>query len=230
MGRFPRWVFGAGDEPDARFTLANERTFLAWIRTSLALSAAGVALVAVELPVARGFRTASALVLVGARVLAPGAGLVPVGGARTGHPAHPSPPGTPPRSGAGRGHHRGVAAGAGRAARRVSTEPEHVVDLGMQAERTALAWRRTALGVGVGGVVALRVAAPSLGPVVAVAAVSGGVLAALAFWLAGRRYRAVQASLRERGEPRGARPAGRAARRGVRRHHASSGQSRSPSC
>ena len=48
MGRFPRWVFGAGDEPDARFTLANERTFLAWIRTSLALSAAGVALVAVE--------------------------------------------------------------------------------------------------------------------------------------------------------------------------------------
>jgi uncharacterized membrane protein YidH (DUF202 family) len=81
----------------------------------------------------------------------------------------------------------------------VSPEPEHVVDLGMQAERTALAWRRTALGVGVGGVVALRVAAPSLGPVVAVAAVSGGVLAALAFWLAGRRYRAVQASLRERG-------------------------------
>ena len=88
----------------------------------------------------------------------------------------------------------------------MSTEPEHVVDLGMQAERTALAWRRTALGVGVGGVVALRVAAPSLGPVVAVAAVSGGVLAALAFWLAGRRYRAVQASLRDRGEPGGARP------------------------
>ena len=71
MGRFPRWVFDAGDEPDARFTLANERTFLAWIRTSLALSAAGVALVAVELPVAPGFRTASALVLVGLGVLAP---------------------------------------------------------------------------------------------------------------------------------------------------------------
>jgi putative membrane protein len=33
---------GAG-EPDYRFTLANERTFLAWIRTSLALLAAGVA-------------------------------------------------------------------------------------------------------------------------------------------------------------------------------------------
>ncbi|BCW05915.1 DUF202 domain-containing protein [Arthrobacter sp. NtRootA1] len=32
-----------GEEPDPRFTLANERTFLAWIRTSLALLAAGVA-------------------------------------------------------------------------------------------------------------------------------------------------------------------------------------------
>ena len=82
----------------------------------------------------------------------------------------------------------------------MSPEPDHVVDLGMQAERTALAWRRTALGVGVGGVVALRLAAPALGPVVALAAVSGGVLAALAFWLAGRRYRAVRTSLRDRGD------------------------------
>jgi putative membrane protein len=31
-------------EPDYRFTLANERTFLAWVRTSLALLAAAVAL------------------------------------------------------------------------------------------------------------------------------------------------------------------------------------------
>ena len=30
-------------EPDYRFTLANERTFLAWVRTALALLAAGVA-------------------------------------------------------------------------------------------------------------------------------------------------------------------------------------------
>ncbi|WP_370181737.1 YidH family protein [Rhodococcus wratislaviensis] len=30
-------------EPDYRFTLANERTFLAWIRTALALLAGGVA-------------------------------------------------------------------------------------------------------------------------------------------------------------------------------------------
>ncbi|MHC6592832.1 YidH family protein [Arthrobacter sp. C152] len=32
-----------GDEPDPRFSLANERTFLAWIRTSLALLAGGIA-------------------------------------------------------------------------------------------------------------------------------------------------------------------------------------------
>lgn len=42
--RFPRWVFAAGEEPDPRFSLANERTYLAWIRTSLAMMAAGVAL------------------------------------------------------------------------------------------------------------------------------------------------------------------------------------------
>lgn len=36
-------VLRGGSEPDPRFTLANERTFLAWIRTSLALLAGGVA-------------------------------------------------------------------------------------------------------------------------------------------------------------------------------------------
>lgn len=34
-----------GEQPDYRFTLANERTFLAWVRTALALEAAGVAVV-----------------------------------------------------------------------------------------------------------------------------------------------------------------------------------------
>lgn len=41
--RAPRWR-RAGEEPDYRFTLANERTFLAWIRTALAVLAAGVLL------------------------------------------------------------------------------------------------------------------------------------------------------------------------------------------
>ncbi|HEY2075782.1 MAG TPA: DUF202 domain-containing protein [Streptosporangiaceae bacterium] len=35
----------AETEPDPRFTLANERTFLAWNRTALALVAAGLAIV-----------------------------------------------------------------------------------------------------------------------------------------------------------------------------------------
>jgi putative membrane protein len=41
--RKPSWR-SEGEEPDYRFTLANERTFLAWIRTALALLAGGVLL------------------------------------------------------------------------------------------------------------------------------------------------------------------------------------------
>lgn len=41
--REPQWR-REGAEPDYRFSLANERTFLAWIRTSLALLAGGILL------------------------------------------------------------------------------------------------------------------------------------------------------------------------------------------
>lgn len=41
--RRPEWQ-ERGSEPDYRFTLANERTFLAWIRTALAVLAGGVLL------------------------------------------------------------------------------------------------------------------------------------------------------------------------------------------
>ena len=41
--REPRWR-REGEEPDYRFSLANERTFLAWIRTALALLAGGILL------------------------------------------------------------------------------------------------------------------------------------------------------------------------------------------
>ncbi|WP_104134356.1 YidH family protein [Cryobacterium sp. Y62] len=62
--RFPRGVFELGDEPDPRFSLANERTFLAWIRTSLALLLAGVALEALDAPIQAELRLASALIFI----------------------------------------------------------------------------------------------------------------------------------------------------------------------
>ncbi len=66
--RRPGWVYDEGEEPDARFSLANERTFLAWIRTALAVLAAGVALDALHLSLSPRLQQvlADALVLVSA--------------------------------------------------------------------------------------------------------------------------------------------------------------------
>lgn len=69
--RFPRSVYGVGQEPDARFSLANERTFLAWIRTSLALIAAGIALELLGLELHQGLRLAASLVLIVAGLALP---------------------------------------------------------------------------------------------------------------------------------------------------------------
>jgi putative membrane protein len=63
MTRFPSWVYRGGAEPDPRFSLANERTFLAWVRTALALLAGGVGLEALHIPAQAGLRLAAAGVL-----------------------------------------------------------------------------------------------------------------------------------------------------------------------
>lgn len=62
--RWPRSVYGVGDEPDPRFSFANERTFLAWIRTGLALLAGGAAVDALDLPMSDALQTVLAAILV----------------------------------------------------------------------------------------------------------------------------------------------------------------------
>jgi putative membrane protein len=62
--RWPGWVYAEGDEPDYRFSLANERTLLAWLRTALALLAAGVALDQIDLAMDEALQVALAAFLV----------------------------------------------------------------------------------------------------------------------------------------------------------------------
>lgn len=68
--RFPKRVYQDGDEPDPRFSLANERTFLAWLRTALGLYAAAFALEALALPAATAWRLAAASVFLALGTLA----------------------------------------------------------------------------------------------------------------------------------------------------------------
>lgn len=66
-------VLGGGEEPDPRFTLANERTFLAWTRTSLAFLAGGIALAAFPLEqISDEIRTLTAIFVVGIGLLISG--------------------------------------------------------------------------------------------------------------------------------------------------------------
>ncbi|MBO4275973.1 YidH family protein, partial [Microbispora triticiradicis] len=64
---------GNENEPDPRFVLANERTFLTWISTALALSAGGIAMAVVPEGVfVPWVRTLLAVVLVLLSALAAG--------------------------------------------------------------------------------------------------------------------------------------------------------------
>jgi len=62
--RWPGSVYGSGTEPDPRFSMANERTLLAWIRTALGLVGGGVIIDAVDLDVADATQRVIAAVLV----------------------------------------------------------------------------------------------------------------------------------------------------------------------
>ena len=70
-----------------------------------------------------------------------------------------------------------------------------VFDTGLQAERTALAWRRTALAMAVSAVGAGRLAAPVLGPLALVVAGLGLLQAVVLAGASWRRYRTVHGSL-----------------------------------
>ncbi|WKN60845.1 DUF202 domain-containing protein [Rhodococcus opacus] len=68
--RWPRRVYDEGTEPDYRFSFANERTFLAWIRTALALLAAAVALDVVNLSMSDHVQRALGILLASVGFLA----------------------------------------------------------------------------------------------------------------------------------------------------------------
>ncbi|MBT2398968.1 DUF202 domain-containing protein [Streptomyces sp. ISL-100] len=65
----PQRIREEGETPDYRFSLANERTFLAWIRTALALIGGGFAVDQFLPGLAWGVRAGMALGLLAAGVL-----------------------------------------------------------------------------------------------------------------------------------------------------------------
>lgn len=78
-----------------------------------------------------------------------------------------------------------------------------VFDVGLQAERTALAWRRTALALAVGAVGAARLSAPVLGLAAVVLGAIGLAQAVFVAHNAGLRYQTAHRSLTTDGDLRG---------------------------
>jgi uncharacterized membrane protein YidH (DUF202 family) len=71
------------------------------------------------------------------------------------------------------------------------SEDHQLYDPGLQPERTALAWRRTALSVGLGSLVAFRLLPELLGhPVWALIGIIGMTGAAMVWWSSHRRHTA----------------------------------------
>src|SRR5690606_33022341 len=178
--RFPRRVYGTGTEPDPRFTLANERTFLAWIRTSLALIAGGVALEAFELPISPVLSLASAVILIALGTLTPVYAWF--GWARV------EPAALTAARGAARGGCRSGGPVADHRDLRAVSDLERPFDSGLQPERTALAWQRTGLSIALALLVGARLVA-HLGAAWAPALAAAGIIGiAVLLTIGHRRY------------------------------------------
>lgn len=184
-------------EPDYRFTLANERTFLAWQRTALGLLAAAVALVQLvpELTIP-GARQVLGVVLAILAILTSGMGLLrwqQADRAMRRHlplPRHPTP-----------GYLAvglcvvGVVALAlvvAKGDHRVNRHSTAASDRGLQAERTTLAWTRTAFALLVNGVLlTLKDTQGADGPAGLIPAGLAGAAASCCYVIALQRQRAL---------------------------------------
>lgn len=69
--------------------------------------------------------------------------------------------------------------------------PDAPFDIGLQPERTLLAWRRTCLALGVGGLIFIRFAIHELGGIAITFGLLSLLLAATAYLTSSRRYRKV---------------------------------------
>lgn len=72
-------------------------------------------------------------------------------------------------------------------------------DIGLQPERTLLAWRRTCLALGVASAVIVRFAAEAIGPAAVFLGLAGLTLAVGGYLHAARRYRNVHQRLHATG-------------------------------
>lgn len=77
--------------------------------------------------------------------------------------------------------------------------PSQPFDRGLQAERTLLAWRRTALSLALAGVIAVRFTVEELGPLGVAAGSLGALLAVAVAGAAHLRYRATHTELHRSG-------------------------------
>ena len=152
-------------EPEARFTFANERTFLVWSRTALALVTAGLA-IAQLLPPFPGVPWGRRII--GAPLIRLGSAVVVIQLPRM----EQQSAGTAPRRARGpfaaaldpgRGHrgHRADRRGAvravwGDAALMAPADDLEDIDPGRARERTALSWTRTTISFGALGAVILK--------------------------------------------------------------------------